>query len=97
MEKLSKEEVLHVAKLAKIEVTEAEIDNYCIKLKQLIDEVEKIKDIKDYDDEILITPVDHLSTMRDDINKEVITMQEVKTNAPRTSGNFVEVPVMINE
>ena len=35
MEKLSKEEVLHVARLARIAVSEDEIEKYQISLKQL--------------------------------------------------------------
>ena len=34
MNRLSKEEVLHVANLARLELTEEEIDTYAIKLKE---------------------------------------------------------------
>lgn len=97
MEKLTKEEVLHVAKLARIEVTEEEIENYSMELKQLLNEVDKIKEIENYDCDLMITPVEHEATMREDQTDHIFTMKEVKENAPRTSGNFVEVPVMINE
>ena len=38
-DKLTKEEVLHVAKLARIDITEEEIEKYQVELKQLLNEV----------------------------------------------------------
>ena len=45
MDKLTKEEVLHVANLARIAVTDEEISKYQVELKKLLDEVDKIKEI----------------------------------------------------
>ena len=42
MDKLSKEEVLHVAKLARLELSDEEIEKYRKDLKDLFDEIEKI-------------------------------------------------------
>ena len=39
MEKLTKEEVLHVANLARLELTDDEIDEYAIKLKEQFQKV----------------------------------------------------------
>ena len=36
MDRLTKEEVLHVARLARIDVTEEEIEKYQVQLKQLL-------------------------------------------------------------
>ena len=49
-DKLSREEVLHVAELARIKINEEEIEKYQIELKQLLNEVEKINDVQGYDD-----------------------------------------------
>ena len=48
MNKLTREEVLHVARLARIELSEKEIEKYQVELKQLLDDVEKINDVKGY-------------------------------------------------
>ena len=42
MEKLTREQVLHVADLAKIHLTEEEIEKYGYQLKQILDEIGKI-------------------------------------------------------
>lgn len=96
-ERLSDEVVEHVASLARIEITEEEKEKYAYDLKKLLNEVEKISEIKNFDEELLITPVNHTVELRSDENKNTISFEEVKKNAPRTNGNFVEVPVMINE
>lgn len=97
MDKLAKEEVLHVAHLARIRVTEEEIENYQIELKKLLDDVDKIKEIEVSDKELLVTPVSHESILRCDSDTRSIEFSEIKKNVPAYNGNFVEVPVMINE
>lgn len=96
-ERLSAEVVEHVASLARIEITEEEKEKYAYDLKKLLNEVEKISEIKNFDEELLITPVNHTVELRSDENKNTISFEKVKKNAPRTNGNFLEVPVMINE
>ena len=94
---LEKEEVLHVAHLARIRVTEEEIEKYQIDLKKLLDEVDKIKDIELEDNELLVTPVDYESILRSDNDTRSVEFNEIKKNVPVSTGNFVEVPVMVNE
>ncbi len=96
-EKLTKEEVLHVAKLARLYINEEEIEKYQYQLKQLLDEVEKINDVKNYDDELMFTPVEDNATPRDDVVGDMLSYRDIEKNVPKSSGNFVEVPVMINE
>lgn len=97
MDRLTKEEVLHVAHLARIDVTDEEIEVYRYQLKELINEVEKINNVEISGNDMLITPVKHTVRLRDDENKNKILFDDVKKNTPRVDGNFVEVPVMINE
>ena len=96
-EKLTREEVLHVAELARIKITEEEIERYQVQLKQLLNDVEKINDVKGYDDEILIANWDAPVELREDASKQMLNPKEVVENAPRHSGNYIEVPVVISE
>ena len=66
--KLTKEEVLHVAELARIKI---------------------------YD--ILIAPWDSKTHLREDVPGDMLDPKQVIANAPRHSGNFIEVPVVISE
>lgn len=97
MEKLTKEEVLRVANLAKIEIDETEIETYQYKLKEILTEIDKINEVVNYDEEIMISPITHNATLREDKSGEMLDPKVVASNAPRKSGNFIEVPVVINE
>ncbi|MDD6223727.1 MAG: Asp-tRNA(Asn)/Glu-tRNA(Gln) amidotransferase subunit GatC [bacterium] len=97
MDKLTKEEVLHVAHLAKIKVTTEEIEKYQVDLKRLLDDVEKIKNIELESTELLVTPIEHEAILRRDQATRSIDFSEIKKNVPATNGNFVEVPVIVNE
>lgn len=96
-DKLTKEEVLHVADLARISLTEEEISKYQIQLKKLLNDVEKINEVKGYDDDILIACWDNNTELRKDEEGTMLDPKEVVNNAPRHSGNYIEVPVVIGE
>ena len=97
MDKLSREEVLHVAHLARISLNEEEIEKFRVQLKVLMDDIDKIKEVKDYDDEMMYTPIDDNTRLRDDEVGEMLKAKEAISNAPAKNGSFIEVPVMINE
>ena len=96
-DRLTKEEVMHVANLARINISDDEIDKYAKDLKKLLNEVEKIKDIDVDTEELLVTPVSHESVLRKDTDTSSVSFNDVKKNVPAVTGNFVEVPVMVNE
>ena len=96
-EKLTKEEVLHVADLARISLTDEEICKYQIELKKLLNDVEKINEVEGYDDDILIACWEENTKLRSDEAKEMLNPKDVVNNAPRHSGNYIEVPVVISE
>ena len=96
-EKLTKEEVLHVAHLARIKVDEEEIEKYQVELKQLLNDVDKIKEVDGYDNERMIAPWAKDTITREDKPGEMLNPKEVLKNAPRHSGNYIEVPIVISE
>lgn len=97
MDRLSSEEVMHIADLAKIYLTEKEVEKYRSDLKKLLDDISKIKDVEIIDEDILIAPVYHGSELRSDEEGVMLSYKEVMQNVPKSKGNFVEVPVMLNE
>ncbi len=97
MDKLSKEEVLHVAKLARIKLSDDEIEKFRVQLKVLMDDIDKIRDVNDFDDEFMFTPIEEKSRLREDEVGVMLSADDALSNAPKRNGNFVEVPVMINE
>ena len=92
---LTKEEVLHVAHLARIEITEDELEKYQKDLKKLFDEIDKIKDLDDFDSDKMISPCENsfdLESKKIEVDKD-----NLLSNVPKKKGNFIEVPVLVNE
>lgn len=96
-DKLSKEEVEHVARLARIYLTDEEIAKYRVQLKTLMDDVDKIKDVELKDEGRVITPVTEYTICREDVEGPMLDPEDIMKNVPESNGNFVEVPVMIDE
>ena len=95
-DRLSKEEVLHVADLARIKLTDKEVEKYQVELKKLLDDVEKINEVEGYDDDILIAPWSENTKLRKDEPQDMLNPKDVLENAPRHSGNYISVPVVIS-
>ena len=76
-DKLTKEEVLHVANLARIKLTDKEIEKYQVELKKLLNDVEKINEVKGYDDDILIACWDQNTELRKDEEGEMLDPKQV--------------------
>lgn len=95
MNELTRDEVLHVAHLARIEVEEQEIEKYAHQLKTIMDEINKINEVEINTSDILVTPSENHNVYRNDepINETV----DISINAPKTNGNYIEVTRFINE
>ncbi len=93
--KLTRNEVMHVAHLARINISEEELEMYQMNLAQMIEEIDKIKDLNDFDNEMIYTPCEQNLNLEN--SKVTVASNDLLTNAPCTKGNFIEVPVMINE
>jgi len=90
MDKLTREEVLHVLNLARLEATDLEIEKYQVELKKMIVEIDKIKEIKDFDEDLLIAPWFNHSEFREN-NSLTINNGDLLKNVPRKKGNFIKV------
>ena len=94
MDKLSREEVLHVLNLARLNASDEEIEKYQVELKKMLDEIDKIKDLNDFDSDLMIAPWSHNSTLRENGSLEV-EKEDVLKNVPNKKGNFVELDVEV--
>lgn len=92
---LTKEEVLHVADLAKININEDEIEKYEKQLNDILKEMQRINEVNIEDNDILISPTLNKNVYREDIpiNDNV----DVLKNAPKTNGNYIEIKRVVND
>lgn len=94
MDKLTKEEVLHVLNLARLRATEEEIDKYQVELKKMIDEIDKIKELNDFDADLLIAPWSNNSSLREN-DSLIVENKDILKNVPNKKGNFVALDVEV--
>ena len=93
-DRLTKEEVLHVLDLARLDASDEEIEIYQTELYKMINEIDKIKELNDFDEELLIAPWSNDSTLRS--NDEIeITNGDILKNVPSKKGNFISVDVEV--
>ena len=97
MDKLSKEEVMHVAHLGRLDLVEEEIDKFSYQLKELFNEIDKINEIDLKVERTLISPCEDKCVLFKD---ESVCFENPKVlieNAPKRFDNFIEVAGVFNE
>lgn len=89
---ITKDEVKHVAKLARLELTEEEIEKYSVQLGNILKYVEQMNEV----DTTGIEPMPHAipvtNVMREDVVKYEQTKEELMQNAPFEEDGFFRVP-----
>ena len=95
--KISKNEVLDTAELARLEFEESELDKFTEQLGRIL---EYIEDLNELDTE-KIEPTSHvleLSTpLREDKVEQLITSDDALKNAPESEDDFFVVPKVIED
>ena len=93
--KITKADVEHVARLARLSLTEEEINLFARQMDAIIGYVEKIKDL----DTDGVIPTSHAVPMenafREDEVQKSIGVEAALGNAPRRAGSFFIVPKVI--
>lgn len=98
MKKLTKEEVLHVANLAKLNIEDIEIEKYGEQLADILTEIEKIDNVQLSDDgKVLIAPISHQNEYSDIREANMLSKEEILKNAKNTSGDYIVVPKVLND
>jgi aspartyl-tRNA(Asn)/glutamyl-tRNA(Gln) amidotransferase subunit C len=92
---LSREEVLHVAELARLSLSPEEIELFTVQLNEILEYVEKLQEL----DTSGVAPLAHViplfNVFREDQVRESLPLDAVLENAPaREDGNFL-VPRII--
>ncbi len=89
---ISKEDTQHVAKLARLNLTEEEVDKFSRQLGDILGYVEQMNEIDTTNVQPMAHPFDVVNVMRED---EVIyknTKEELMQNAPDEEDGFFKVP-----
>ena len=96
---LSEKDVLYVADLAHLELTEEEVKKFGPQLDAVLEYVQKLNQLDTTGVEPM-AQVTHAavenSALRDDLSKPTFTQEEALQNAPETGGGSFKVPQVID-
>ncbi len=86
------EEVEHIARLAKLQLTEQEKERYSVQLGQILEYMEQLSKLNLKD----VPPTSHIlplkNVFREDVVKESLPQEEALRNAPQKEGGYFKVP-----
>ena len=96
MDKLSKEDVMHIADLAMLELNDEELSRYSVELKTLFNEIDKVQNL-DVNSDIMFSASEEKMQMFNDEYKENENSNKLIDNAPVKEENFIEVAGVFDE
>ena len=94
---ISKPEVEHVAKLARLDITESEKDALSRQLSDILTYIEQLKAIDTSSVEPTATVVDQTNVFREDIVRPSLPVEQALANAPQADGGYFQVPRILEE
>jgi len=95
--KISLEEVEHVARLARLELSEADKERMRRELDRILSYIDKLRALDTEGVEPTSHAVPMTNVMREDATRPSFPHDEMLANAPERSGDFFRVPKIIEE
>jgi aspartyl-tRNA(Asn)/glutamyl-tRNA(Gln) amidotransferase subunit C len=89
---ISREEVLHVAKLAHLDLTEDEVEKFSEQLSAILDAVSKVSELDLSEVPPTSHPLDLVNVWREDEPRPSLSLDDVFANAPDREDDFFRVP-----
>jgi len=94
---ISRDEVLHIAKLAKLQLSEEEIRQYQEQLSRILEYFKKLEEL----DTSNVEPMKHIldvhNVFRADEPEPSVSPEEALKNAPKRRDGFFEVPRVVEK
>jgi len=92
---VKKEDVINIAKLSKLRLSENEIEEFTEDMNQILDYVKKLEKIDTSKVEPLSHPLEGVNVFREDKLQKSIDREAALKNAPERTEEFFKVPKVI--
>jgi aspartyl-tRNA(Asn)/glutamyl-tRNA(Gln) amidotransferase subunit C len=89
---ISREQVLHVARLARLELSEEEVARFQEQLSAILEAVGKVAELDLSGVEPTSHPLDVVNVWEDDEPRPCLSVEDALANAPERDGDFFKVP-----
>ncbi|MBN1974296.1 MAG: Asp-tRNA(Asn)/Glu-tRNA(Gln) amidotransferase subunit GatC [Sedimentisphaerales bacterium] len=96
-EKIDRKQVRKAAKLARLELTDTEIEEFTGQLGAILDYVEKMKELDTENIEPLAHCLPVSNVFREDCVKESLGTEKTLANAPQRDEMFFKVPKILDD
>ena len=93
--KIDKELVRKVAKLSRLELSDAEVEEFSSQLSSIVGYVEKMNELDTEGVEPLAHCLAVSNVFREDVVKESCGVEKAVSNAPERDGEFFKVPKIL--
>ena len=93
---ISKQEVERAAKLARLEITEAETEAFSKQLSSILTYIETLKTLKTDGVEPTATVLEQVNVFREDKSRPSLPVEKAMANAPESEAGHFAVPKIIN-
>ena len=94
---ITPDEVHHVAKLARLRLSEEEADRFGRQLANVLDYVGQLRELEVEGVEEMAHPLDLINVLRDDQPTRPLDVEEALRNAPAREGRFYAVPKVLGD
>ncbi|VAX27538.1 Aspartyl-tRNA(Asn) amidotransferase subunit C @ Glutamyl-tRNA(Gln) amidotransferase subunit C [hydrothermal vent metagenome] len=92
---VTKDEVKHIAKLAKLEFNDEEIVKYTEDLNKILEYVDKLNELDTENVEPLSHPIEGSNVFREDKLGKSVSTEDALKNAPESTEEYFKVPKVI--
>ncbi len=96
-EKIDQAQVRKVARLSRLDLTDAEVEEFTGQLSAILDYVAKMNELDTTDVEPLAHCLPISNVFRTDCIKESLGTEKTLANAPQRDGEFFKVPKILDE
>ena len=97
MTSISRADVAHLGRLARLELTESELDHYSEQLDVILQSVARISEVAADDIPPMSHPIPMVNVFRDDVVKPSLTREDALAAAPATEDDRFRVPRILDE
>ncbi|HET9875839.1 MAG TPA: Asp-tRNA(Asn)/Glu-tRNA(Gln) amidotransferase subunit GatC [Mycobacterium sp.] len=97
MSQISRDEVAHLARLARLALTDAELDSFAGQLDAILAHVSRIQAVDVTGVEATDNPLKDINVTRADEITPSLTQQQALAGAPRAADNRFAVPQILGE
>jgi aspartyl-tRNA(Asn)/glutamyl-tRNA(Gln) amidotransferase subunit C len=92
---VTRKDVEYIAKLARLQLSENEIENYTGQMNNILAYMDKLNELDTENVEPLSHPVENINIFRDDKLKQTVSREDALKNAPDANEEFFKVPKII--